>query len=618
MAVIADFAAYPEWADQVKTRRGARHRTPRAAPSGSASRWTPARSRTPTRSTTRGRPTAGRSAGRWSRGRSRRRRTARTRSSATGPPTTVTYSLAVDLNIPMIGMLRRKAEKVIIDTALKGLKRRVEALPTTQSTAITLAGAGRAVHGQGWGRQDDPRRGDGRPPRPVRAARRWSSPPTPRTPSATRWRPTSAASRPRWTGSAGCSPPTSTPAPCSTARGGRCSEHLRTVLAGAGVDELVADELTVLPGVEELLALAAVRRAAESGPWEVVVVDCGPDRRDAAAAGAARGGRRATWSGCSPPTGGPCAGCWRACPAGGRDAAAGWDPTADALDGLADELAGLRAMLAAARAPSIRLVLTPERVVAAETRRTLTALALHGLRVDGLVVEPGRAGAAAVAARAPRRAGCASAHTEQAGRARRAGRAGGRAAVAPSTTPPPSPPAWPRCWSWPTTCAATTTRPRPGSAGPPLLRVRRTRGRGHVGGLGVRAGAAPARCRRRPARPGPVGDELAVDGRRGAPAGGAAVGAAPVHGHRGPAGRRRPVRGVPPGPGAVWTGGDEPEPRSGLRRARRARRPELRDARAQRRWTGSSPCWTALRIEPPTADGRRPRSRARRCPAVRA
>jgi formate dehydrogenase assembly factor FdhD len=43
-----------------------------------------------------------------------------------GDATTVTYSLAVDLNIPMIGMLRRKAEKVIIDTALKGLKRRVE------------------------------------------------------------------------------------------------------------------------------------------------------------------------------------------------------------------------------------------------------------------------------------------------------------------------------------------------------------------------------------------------------------------------------------------------------------------------------------------------------------
>lgn len=42
--------------------------------------------------------------------------------------TQVTYKLAVDVAIPMIGMLRRKAEKVIIDTALKGLKKRVESL----------------------------------------------------------------------------------------------------------------------------------------------------------------------------------------------------------------------------------------------------------------------------------------------------------------------------------------------------------------------------------------------------------------------------------------------------------------------------------------------------------
>jgi carbon monoxide dehydrogenase subunit G len=41
--------------------------------------------------------------------------------------TQVTYTLAVDVSIPMLGMLKRKAEKVIIDTALKGLKRRVEA-----------------------------------------------------------------------------------------------------------------------------------------------------------------------------------------------------------------------------------------------------------------------------------------------------------------------------------------------------------------------------------------------------------------------------------------------------------------------------------------------------------
>jgi len=43
-----------------------------------------------------------------------------------GATTLVTYRLSVDVKIPMIGMLKRKAEKVIIDTALKELKKRVE------------------------------------------------------------------------------------------------------------------------------------------------------------------------------------------------------------------------------------------------------------------------------------------------------------------------------------------------------------------------------------------------------------------------------------------------------------------------------------------------------------
>jgi ribosome-associated toxin RatA of RatAB toxin-antitoxin module len=46
-----------------------------------------------------------------------------------GPDSTeVTYSLAVDLVIPMLGLLKRKAERVVMDTALKELKRRVEGL----------------------------------------------------------------------------------------------------------------------------------------------------------------------------------------------------------------------------------------------------------------------------------------------------------------------------------------------------------------------------------------------------------------------------------------------------------------------------------------------------------
>ncbi|MFC4943452.1 ArsA family ATPase [Pseudonocardia sp. GCM10023141] len=165
---------------------------------------------------------------------------------------------------------------------------------------------------------------------------------------------------------------------------GKLQGHLRTVLAGAGVDELVADELTVLPGVEDLLALGEVRRAAESGPWEVVVVDCGPTAETLRLLGlpeaisgylerlfpAHRRAVRGLLAGLS---------------GVGKGAEASWDATIDALDGLAEQLTGLRAMLADHTRTSVRLVLTPERVVAAETRRTLTALALHGLRVDGIV-----------------------------------------------------------------------------------------------------------------------------------------------------------------------------------------------------------------------------------------
>lgn len=161
--------------------------------------------------------------------------------------------------------------------------------------------------------------------------------------------------------------------------------HLRTLLAGAGVDELVADELTVLPGVEDLLALGEVRRLAESGPWEVVVVDCGPTAETLRLLGlpealsgyverlfpAHRRAVRGMLAGLAP---------------GGREAAPAWESTIAAVDALAEDLAALRALLGDHTRTSIRLVLTPERVVAAETRRTITALALHGLRVDDVVV----------------------------------------------------------------------------------------------------------------------------------------------------------------------------------------------------------------------------------------
>jgi ribosome-associated toxin RatA of RatAB toxin-antitoxin module len=44
-----------------------------------------------------------------------------------GSGTEVTYELSVDLAVPMIGLLKRKAERRLTDTALKDLKKRVEA-----------------------------------------------------------------------------------------------------------------------------------------------------------------------------------------------------------------------------------------------------------------------------------------------------------------------------------------------------------------------------------------------------------------------------------------------------------------------------------------------------------
>jgi hypothetical protein len=46
--------------------------------------------------------------------------------------TEVTYELAVGIRIPMMGIVKRRAEKMIIDTALKGLKSRAESIGSTR------------------------------------------------------------------------------------------------------------------------------------------------------------------------------------------------------------------------------------------------------------------------------------------------------------------------------------------------------------------------------------------------------------------------------------------------------------------------------------------------------
>ncbi|GLW21137.1 cyclase [Microbispora amethystogenes] len=125
MAVIADFPAYPQWAGQVKAAEvletgedGRATRVRFVLDAGVISDeyvlgydWT---------------DDAGVSWRIVDAGRMVSGLTGSYRLTENGGGTEVTYDLAVDLKVPMIGMIKRKAEKVIVDTALKGLKRRVE------------------------------------------------------------------------------------------------------------------------------------------------------------------------------------------------------------------------------------------------------------------------------------------------------------------------------------------------------------------------------------------------------------------------------------------------------------------------------------------------------------
>jgi hypothetical protein len=135
MAVIADFAAYPQWAAAVRSaeviRRDAEGRPSQVRFSldagmikdryvlgydwdGDASvRWDLAEPGSVISAMTGGYYLTGKPAG-----------------------TDVTYELSVDVRVPLPGLLKRRAEKVIIDTALKGLKSRVEGLH------VQAAGAG--------------------------------------------------------------------------------------------------------------------------------------------------------------------------------------------------------------------------------------------------------------------------------------------------------------------------------------------------------------------------------------------------------------------------------------------------------------------------------------------
>jgi arsenite-transporting ATPase len=158
---------------------------------------------------------------------------------------------------------------------------------------------------------------------------------------------------------------------------------LREVFRWAGVDAIEAEELSVVPGLDEVFALADIKAFADSGEWDVVVVDCAPTAEtirflslpDVLARYMERlfpVGRRLNKV---------------VAPLLGRvtDLPVAGDGVFDAVHRFYDRLDGVREVLTDPERCSVRLVVNPEKMVIAEARRTYTYLSLFGYRVDGVV-----------------------------------------------------------------------------------------------------------------------------------------------------------------------------------------------------------------------------------------
>lgn len=163
---------------------------------------------------------------------------------------------------------------------------------------------------------------------------------------------------------------------------GELREYAQNMLSELGLDEITSEEITVLPGAEEVIALLELREQARTGRWDVIVVDCAPTAETLRLLAL------------------PEALDWhvnRLLPMGRRvlraispvirhiaKVSVPEGPVISAGERLHRGLMEVRELLTGDDA-SVRLVLTPEAVVVAEARRTLTSLSLYGYRVDAVI-----------------------------------------------------------------------------------------------------------------------------------------------------------------------------------------------------------------------------------------
>ena len=164
---------------------------------------------------------------------------------------------------------------------------------------------------------------------------------------------------------------------------GDVQRYLVTLLDWSGAGTIEAEELAVVPGLEEIFALADIKAYAESGDWDVVVVDCAPTAETLRLLSlpeilgwymdrifpAGRSVTNLVRPILSRLTSLPIAG----------------DEVFDALRRFYERLDGVKELLTDPELATVRLVVNPERMVIAEARRTATYLSLFGYTVDAVV-----------------------------------------------------------------------------------------------------------------------------------------------------------------------------------------------------------------------------------------
>lgn len=160
--------------------------------------------------------------------------------------------------------------------------------------------------------------------------------------------------------------------------------YVRDVLDWAGLDAIEAEELALLPGLDEVFALADIRTYVEAGEWDVVVVDCGPTAETIRLLSL------------------PDVLAWymeRVFPVTRRmnkvlgpvvskvsSLPVARDHVFAAVRRFYDRLDGVRDILTEPSITSVRLVVNPEAMVVAEARRTHTYLSLFGYHADAVIV----------------------------------------------------------------------------------------------------------------------------------------------------------------------------------------------------------------------------------------